>query len=215
MIHDETEILTLITTIRSTIQSLFPDAILPNGESLQEASTNDVHPKDIDHTILKATATASQIDALVQEAIQYGFASVCVNGRWVKSVARQLEGTTVKTCAVIGFPLGAMTSKVKAFEAQTAIADGATEIDMVISIGDVRAKDWMTVFQDIRTVVEAVGEHAIIKVILETGYLTDVEIIFSSLIASIAGADFVKTSTGFAGSGATVHHVQLMRQTVG
>ena len=130
---------------------------LPRCAFNKQRQKIDVQADHIDHTLLKATATENQIEILVQEAIQYGFASVCVNGRWVKTVAHQLNGTGVKTCAVVGFPLGAMSSKVKAFEAQTAVSDGATEIDMVISIGDVRAKDWMTVFHDIRTVVDATG----------------------------------------------------------
>ena len=215
MMLDDTETLTLIATVRDKVQSLFPDAVLPEEVSNTLTGKINVQAAHIDHTLLKATATQGQIDEIIQEAIQYRFASVCVNGRWVKTVAHQLKGTGVKTCAVVGFPLGAMSSMVKAYEAKIAVADGATEIDMVISIGDVQAKNWMAVFHDIKAVVDAVVGQAIVKVILETGYLSDTEIVFSSLLSVIAGAHFVKTSSGFAGTGATVHHIALMRRTVG
>ena len=211
---EDAELNSLISSVKEEVLRLFPDAVLPETVSKSEVEERLVEPAHIDQTLLKATATEKQIEALVKEAIQYGFASVCVNGRWVKTVAKQVRGTGVKACAVVGYPLGAMSTKVKAYEAETAVADGATEIDMVISIGDVQSQNWRVVFQDIKSVVDAVDGQAIVKVILETGYLSNTEIVFSSLLSVIAGAQFVKTSTGFSGSGATVHHVSLMRATV-
>ena len=212
---DYSESSSKFNAIRQEIQDLFPDLVVPSIF----VSDTDVHAlvkaKHIDHTLLKPTATEEQIRTLVQQAIQYEFASVCVNGRWVSLVASMLDGTQVQTCAVVGFPLGAMSSTVKAFETRTAIQDGATEIDMVISIGDVKAHDWKAVFRDVTAVVQATAGLALVKVILETGYLTDSEIIAASLLSAMAGARFVKTSTGFSGSGATVYHVSLMKSTVG
>lgn len=204
-----------IKSIREELQQLFSDMEVPSMVPFEIHSETSVTAQHIDHTLLKPTATEQQIRKLTLEAITYGFASVCVNGRWVSLVASMLADTKIKTCAVVGFPLGAMSSTVKAFETQTAIQDGATEIDMVLSIGDVKAHEWKTVFQDIRAVVEATSGLALVKVILETGYLTDSEIIAASMLSSMAGAQFVKTSTGFSGSGATVPHVNLMKQTVG
>ena len=204
-----------IQTVREEIQTLFPEMRVPSVNSVAIPSDVSVSPEHIDHTLLKATATERQIRALTQEAIQYGFASVCVNGRWVSYVADLLCGTKVKTCAVVGFPLGAMSTKVKAYEAQMAIHDGAREIDMVLSIGDVKSHDWRVVFDDVQAVVESASGLALVKVILETGYLTDSEVIAAALLSTMAGADFVKTSTGFAGSGASVYHVDLMKRTVG
>jgi len=170
----------------------------------------------IDHTLLKPDATPDQIAQLCFEARKYGFASVCVNPTWVSLCAQLLQGSSVKVCTVIGFPLGASTPEVKAFETQKAIDQGATEIDMVINIGALKARDLDLVAKDIRGVVNvAHARGPIVKVILETVLLTDEEKTIACLIAKEAGADFVKTSTGFAGGGATVHDVALMRHVVG
>jgi len=172
--------------------------------------------KMIDHTLLKPDATPDQIAQLCFEARKYGFASVCVNPTWVKLSAQLLEGSPVKVCTVIGFPLGATASDVKAFETKNAIDQGATEIDMVLNIGALKARDLELVARDIRGVVMAAhARGAIVKVILETNLLTDEEKTIASLIAKEAGADFVKTSTGFGGGGATVHDIALMRRAVG
>ena len=170
----------------------------------------------IDHTLLKPEATPAQVEALCEEARQYHFASVCVNPTHVRLAVRLLKKSGVKVCTVAGFPLGANTPEMKAFEAEQAIAQGAGEIDMVINIGAVKAGDDKLVARDIRTVARVV--HAagkILKVILETALLTDDEKRRASLIVKRAGADFVKTSTGFSTSGATVADVRLMRETVG
>ena len=172
--------------------------------------------KMIDHTLLKPDATPDQIAQLCFEARKYQFASVCVNPAWVKLCAQLLEGSPVKVCTVIGFPLGATSSEVKAFETETAIEQGATEIDMVINIGALKARELEFVAQDIRGVVNAAHSRGfIVKVILETALLTDEEKTIACLLSKEAGADFVKTSTGFASGGATVHDVALMRRVVG
>jgi deoxyribose-phosphate aldolase len=172
--------------------------------------------KYIDHTALKPETTASDIDVLCQEAEQYGFASVCVNPVWVKRAADNLRGRDVKVCSVIGFPLGANTSEIKAMEARRAIRDGAREVDMVINIGALKSGDLQTVSTDIEKVVDSAHEAGVIvKVILETALLTDEEKVIASSLAKRAKADFVKTSTGFSGGGATVYDVALMRETVG
>lgn len=170
----------------------------------------------IDHTLLKPDATPDQIATLCFEARRYQFASVCVNPAWVKLCAQLLEGSPVKVCTVIGFPLGATESHVKAFEAGNAIDQGATEIDMVINIGALKARELELVAQDIRGVVSvAHARDSLVKVILETTLLTDEEKTIACMLSKEAGADFVKTSTGFAGGGATVHDVELMRRVVG
>jgi deoxyribose-phosphate aldolase len=170
----------------------------------------------IDHTLLKPDATQDQIAQLCYEARKYGFASVCVNPTWVELCAQLLKGSPVKVCTVIGFPLGATAPEVKAFETQTAIRQGATEIDMVINIGALKARDLELVARDIRSVVAtAHAAGAIVKVIIEAVLLTDEEKTIACLLSKEAGADFVKTSTGFASGGATVHDVELMRKTVG
>jgi len=185
-------------------------------------STLGVIPEDlklanmIDHTLLKPDATQQEIAQLCFEARKYEFASVCVNPTWVPLCAQLLQASRVKVCTVIGFPLGATSSETKAFETETAIRQGATEIDMVINIGALKARDLETVARDIRGVVNAAhSRNIIVKVILETALLSDEEKTIASLISKEAGADFVKTSTGFAGGGATVHDVALMRKTVG
>jgi deoxyribose-phosphate aldolase len=170
----------------------------------------------IDHTLLKPDATPDQIAQLCFEARKYGFASVCINPAWVSLCAQLLQGSSVKVCTVIGFPLGASAPEVKAFETQNAIDHGATEIDMVINIGALKARDLDLVAKDIREVVNVAHARVpIVKVILETVLLTDEEKTIACLISKEAGADFVKTSTGFAGGGATVHDVALMRRVVG
>ncbi len=170
----------------------------------------------IDHTLLAADATADDIDLLCSEAEQYGFASVCINPTWVKRAAENLRGTKVPVCSVIGFPLGATTTEIKATEARKALRDGAREIDMVINVGALKSGDHELVYNDIVKVVDAAHETgAICKVILETALLTDEEKVIASALAKRAKADFVKTSTGFGPGGATVYDVALMRETVG
>jgi deoxyribose-phosphate aldolase len=170
----------------------------------------------IDHTLLKPDATQDQIAQLCFEARKYGFASVCINPTWVELCAKLLEGSPVKVCTVIGFPLGATAPEVKAFETQNAIEHGASEIDMVINIGALKARDLELVARDIRGVVTASHlRSAIVKVIIEAVLLTDEEKTIACLLSKEAGADFVKTSTGFASGGATVHDVALMRKAVG
>jgi deoxyribose-phosphate aldolase len=170
----------------------------------------------IDHTLLKPDVTPDQIAQLCYEARKYGFASVCVNPSHVRLCAELLKNSDVKVCTVIGFPLGATSPDVKAFEANDAIDDGAAEIDMVINIGALKARDYDLVAKDIAGVVRtAHGRGAIVKVILETTLLTREDKIAACLIAKEAGADFVKTSTGFGGGGATVEDVALMREVVG
>ena len=170
----------------------------------------------IDHTLLKPEATYAQIAQLCDEARQYGFASVCVNATHVKRCAERLAGSPVKVCAVVGFPLGATVPEVKAYEAQQAIEDGATEIDMVINVGALKSKDNDLVARDIGAVVRtARASGALVKVIIEAALLTDEEKATACQLAKEAGADFVKTSTGFGPGGATARDVELMRRVVG
>jgi deoxyribose-phosphate aldolase len=170
----------------------------------------------VDHTLLKPDATKDQIAQLCYEARKYEFASVCVNPTHVKLCADLLKGSPVKVCTVIGFPLGASSPKVKSFETETALRDGATEIDMVINIGALKAKDYDLVAQDINGVTRiAHGSGAIVKVIIETALLEEDEKVTACLLSKEANADFVKTSTGFSGGGATVEDVALMRKVVG
>src|SRR5512139_82951 len=193
-----------------------------NAGAERLTSTLGVIPSDtnlakyIDHTLLKPDATQQEIAQLCFEARKHGFASVCINPTWVPLCAQLLQASEVKVCTVIGFPLGATSSETKAFETETAIKQGATEIDMVINIGALKARDLETVARDIRGVVKAAHAHGIIvKVIIETSLLTDEEKTIACLLSKEAEADFVKTSTGFAGGGATVHDVALMRRVVG
>lgn len=170
----------------------------------------------IDHTLLKADARKEQIVRLTEEAEEYGFASVCVNPVWVKTASEALkQSSKVKVCTVIGFPLGATDPEVKAYEASNAIRNGAREIDMVINIGALKDGNDELVVQDITGVVSAAGDHVIVKVILETCLLSESEIIRGCQLAVSAGADFVKTSTGFSSGGALVEDVALMAKTVG
>lgn len=169
----------------------------------------------IDHTLLKANATEADIKKLCSEAIEYSFYAVCVNSRFVPLCKTELNGTNVKIASVIGFPLGAMATEVKVFETEYAAKNGASEIDMVLEVGMMKAGDFDAVFSDIKSVVLAAAKYdAIVKVILETGELTDDEIVKACELSEQAGAKFVKTSTGFGVGGATVHHVELMRQSV-
>jgi deoxyribose-phosphate aldolase len=169
----------------------------------------------IDHTLLKPAATEDQFVKLCEEAQHYGFKSVCVNSYWVPFVSNQLKDSTTKICSVVGFPLGAMDTKSKAFEGQNAIANGADELDMVINIGALKSGKLDVVEDDIRALREICGNTVLLKVIIETSLLTEEEKILACEISKKAGADFVKTSTGFTGSGATVEDVALMRRVVG
>lgn len=168
----------------------------------------------IDHTILKAEATPADIETLCQEAKAYHFASVCINTCYVPQAAQLLTGSDVKVCCTVGFPLGAMAPKAKAFEAQNAVQDGAQEVDMVINVGLMRAGAYDKVQQDIQGVVDACHPKAQVKVILETCLLTNEQIVKACELCVAAGADFVKTSTGFSTAGATAAHVKLMKQAV-
>ena len=170
--------------------------------------------KYIDHTILKPIAQRKDIEQLCKEAKEYGFASVCVNPCWVSYASELLKGSAVKVCTVIGFPLGANDSAVKAFEAKTAIEQGAQEVDMVINIGALKAGEYDIVQKDIEAVREA-SKGKLLKVIIETSYLTDEEKQKVCQICAACGADFVKTSTGFSQSGATEHDVALMAKAAG
>ena len=170
----------------------------------------------IDHTLLKPDATRQEIETLCHEAAQYGFASVCVNPTWVALCARLLRDNPVKVCSVVGFPLGATTTDTKHFETRRAIFDGACEIDMVINVGALKSGDLRTVERDIEAVAGPCREmRAVSKVIIEAAFLTDDEKITACTLAKAAGADFVKTSTGFGPGGATAHDVALMRRVVG
>ena len=175
--------------------------------------------KYFDHTILKADASEEEVNAICMEAIRYNFASVCVNSARTKQVSNLLADTDIDVCTVVGFPLGAMSSMTKKFEALTAIEEGATEIDMVINVGAVKDADWELVKKDIEEVKEVclhntMGRDVLLKVIIETCLLTDEEKVKACETAVEAGADFVKTSTGFSTGGANVEDVALMRKTV-
>jgi deoxyribose-phosphate aldolase len=170
----------------------------------------------IDHTLLKPDATRAEIEKLCREASEFHFATVCVNPAWVATAAALLRGTGVGVCSVVGFPLGATTADVKAYETRRAIFDGATEIDMVINVGALKSGDLRTVERDIEGVVESCRQCGVIsKVIIEAALLTDEEKIAACSLSKAAGADFVKTSTGFAAGGATAADVALMRRVVG
>ena len=170
----------------------------------------------IDHTLLKPEASEADVLKVCAEAVEYKFKSVCVNPAWVKTVKNALKGSGVLTCSVVGFPLGATPSDVKAFEARGAVLDGADEVDMVINIAAARANDKGALVEDIAKVAEAVhGGEAILKVIIETSLLSDEQKVIACEAAVEAGADFVKTSTGFNGGGATAEDVALMRKAVG
>ncbi len=186
------------------------------------ASTLGIVPTDgrlahmIDHTLLKPDATQDQIAQLCYEARKYGFASVCVNPANVRLCAQLLKGSDIPVCAVVGFPLGATSTEVKAFEAQQAIRDGAIEVDMVINVGALKSRDYELVERDVASIARAChAGNAILKVIIEAALLTDEEKVMACQLAKVAGADFVKTSTGFGPGGATLEDVALMRRVVG
>lgn len=169
----------------------------------------------IDHTLLKPEADVAQIEKLCKVAKEYQFKSVCIHPCWVKKAAEILDGSETIVCTVIGFPLGANTTETKVFETKKAIEDGASEIDMVLNIGFLKSGEDEKVKRDIEEVVQASKEHAIVKVIIETSLLNKQEKIRACELAKLAGADFVKTSTGFSSGGATLEDIQLMRATVG
>lgn len=171
--------------------------------------------KLIDHTILKADTTRQAVRQVLEEALQHGFASVCINPYWVPLASEVLKDSDVKVCTVIGFPLGANTTNTKVFETKDAIVNGAHEVDMVINIGEMKAGNYDVVQSDIEAVVEAANGNALVKVIIETCLLTKEEIEIVSKIVRASGADFIKTSTGFSTGGATVEDVTLMRKNVG
>ncbi len=202
---------------------LHATCLLRDAEGLHSVPLSDCRPPAgpwalaplIDHTLLKADATAAQIETLCGEARHYGFASVCVNPVWVALAARLLAGSPVRTCTVVGFPLGATSTVAKACEAEVALRDGAQEVDMVLAIGPAKSGDWPKVAEDLRSLRAAVPQPAVLKVILETCLLTDSEKARACVLAREAGLDFVKTSTGFSTGGATEADVALMRQAVG
>jgi deoxyribose-phosphate aldolase len=172
--------------------------------------------RTIDHTLLKPEASREQIEKLCAEAREHGFATVCINPAWVPLCADRLRGSSTGVCTVVGFPLGATLAEVKAFEAARVVAEGAAEVDMVLNIGALKSADYRTVERDVAAVVDASRRGgAIVKVIIETALLTDDEKVEACVISKAAGADFVKTSTGFAASGATAADVALMRRVVG
>lgn len=193
------------------------DAAVMTHEDMEKAESFECPLNScIDHTLLKADATVEQIIKLCSEAREYKFASVCVNSCWVRLCAEQLRGSGVAVCTVVGFPLGAMIPEAKAFEAEAAVDNGATEVDMVINIGALKSKDYRMVAKDLNEVAKAVHDRgALLKVIIETCLLTKEEKVIACLLAKNAGADYVKTSTGFSTGGATVEDVALMRKVVG
>jgi len=184
------------------------------NKNIQINTPADLAPY-IDHTLLKPDATEAQVKKLCEEAVQYGFCTVCVNPSWVAYCARKLRGTGVKVCAVVGFPLGATDSRTKAYETRNAIENGADEIDTVINVGALRNGDLKTVEADLRAVLTACRNTTTTKAIIETCLLSDEEKVIASQLVKKVGYDFVKTSTGFSTAGATAHDVALIRRTVG
>ena len=206
----------LITTITKEVMKRLSDE---QGSQKSVATSPAIASSDlaqyIDHTILAPDATEQAVDKICQEAIQHQFKSVCVNSSRVAYVAGKLQRSGVAVCSVVGFPLGAMDSRAKAFETRQAVDDGAKEIDMVLNVGALKSGDLKTVEKDIRAVRRATRGTTILKVILETCLLSDAEKVLACEISKKAGADFVKTSTGFSKGGATVEDIALMRRTVG
>ncbi len=201
--------------VREITAKLFPKQETKAAASEEAEFTPAGMAKYIDHTYLKPEASIDDIKRICEEAKKYQTASVCVNPSYIKFVATELAGSGVTPCCVIGFPLGATTPEVKAFEASNAASNGAKEVDMVINIGAIKSGDWNLVKRDIEAVVNAVRGRALVKVIIECCLLTDEEKVMACTVAKLAGADFVKTSTGFSTGGATVEDVKLMRETVG
>jgi len=189
------------------------------GGAAQPAADLPIPPESlasyIDHTLLKSDASIDEVRRVCDEAKKYRFASVCVNPSYIRFVSGQLEGSGVKPCCVVGFPFGAQTPEAKKCETLDAVKNGAKEIDMVINVGAIKSKDWQLVKRDVEAVVEAAKHKAGVKVILETCLLTDEEIVEACTVCKMAGADFVKTSTGYSKSGATPEVVALMRKVVG
>jgi len=171
--------------------------------------------KYIDHTLLKPEATPAEIETLCAEALEYNFASVCINPGYVETASKMTRGSQVKVCTVIGFPLGANTTETKGFEASDAISKGAAEIDMVINIGRFKSKEYDYVENEIKAIAKAINGRALLKVIVETCLLEDWEIKKACEVVRDSGADFIKTSTGFSKAGATVHHIELMKSVLG
>jgi deoxyribose-phosphate aldolase len=214
----------LIDKIAKEVMQRLSEKSLNKGAADQDSTQSNVATARIsqselagyiDHTLLKPEAVESQFEQLCAEAIKYKFKSVCVNSSWVPFVAKKLRGTGIEICSVIGFPLGGMDTRSKAFEARSAIASGATELDMVLNVGALKSGNLKLVEEDIRAIKRACRSTTVLKVILETGLLTEAEKILACEIAKKADANFVKTSTGFAGSGATVADIALMRRIVG
>lgn len=204
------------TFCKADVQRIVDAGASRIGIVLGETATAHDWASLIDHTLLKPEASEADIRKLCEEAAKYGFASVCVNPVWVKRASEFLKDSGVPVCTVIGFPLGATLPDVKAFEARRAIFNGAREVDMVINVGALKSGDDCAVEDDIRAVAEAAHENGVLcKVIIETALLSDEEKVRACLASRNAGADFVKTSTGFSKGGATVEDVRLMRRTVG
>lgn len=204
------------TFCRADVERIVDAGASRIGIVLGETATAHDWASLIDHTILKPEASQNDIRKLCDEAAEFGFASVCVNPTWVKTASEFLRGTEVPVCTVIGFPLGATLPDVKAFEARRAIFNGAEEVDMVINVGALKSGDDCGVENDIKAVVDAAHENGVLcKVIIETALLNNEEIVRACIASKSAGADFVKTSTGFSKGGATVEDVNLMRRTVG
>ena len=213
---DQNELIEKIAEeVMKRLQSTTAIATSPRPDGPDGTISHAEMARYIDHTLLKPESTNEQFDQIVKECLQYNFKSVCVNSNWVEYVARQLQGSGAEICSVVGFPLGAMTSRSKAFEAREALADGATEIDMVINIGALRSGKYNLVEEDIRAVRRATRAGTVLKVILETCMLSQEEKVIGCELSKKAGADFVKTSTGFSSGGATVEDIRLMRRTVG
>jgi deoxyribose-phosphate aldolase len=218
---DKNELIERITkeVMQRLDEKLKNQGSMDEGKSRQKSSSSHISAHElagyIDHTLLKPEAIESQFEQLCNEAVKYKFKSVCVNSSWVPFVAKKLRGTGIIVCSVIGFPLGGMDTRSKAFEARSAIANGATELDMVINVGALKSGNLKLVEEDIRAIKRACRSTTLLKVILETGLLTDAEKILACEISKKAGADFVKTSTGFSGSGATVQDISLMRRIIG
>ncbi len=208
------EMMTLEARIQAALGRVLPEP--PLAEIAPAVLTPAALAAMIDHTLLKPEAGEEQVRAHIAEAIEFGFAAVCINPIWTPLCADLLAGSSVKTCTVIGFPLGATLPAIKVFEVETAAGLGADEVDMVLAVGQLRDGDYHLVYRDIAEVADAAHQHdLILKVILETGLLTDEQKVAACVIAQEAGADFVKTATGFSGGGATVPDVALMRRVVG
>jgi len=212
----------LIDKITNEVMNRLNDKMKSQDSEKKDSSakqTQGISPADlaryIDHTLLKPGSVKSQFDQLCNEAVKYNFYSVCVNSGWVEYVAKKLRGTGIKVCSVIGFPLGEMETRSKAFEARNALENGANELDMVINIGALKSRNLKLVEEDIRAIKRVCRGNTILKVIIETSLLTEEEKVLACEIAKKADADFVKTSTGFSTSGATVADIALMRRIVG